>query len=882
MSQYEHDDAGSLTGEPVIVEIEIDGEPQLPEHLFPLHDGRWALWRWVGLRGAGFPSAYVRALAAPTCGAAADQLIEADDELQQAYQAAQELLNRAMDALRRENAWGDVARREPLVRAARQLKQGKRPVPQGLPGDATAALDAWYTAHTTAGTARAAFHQAFQDAADAIAASAREIALSNRFREAIIWQNRQAFHSGIASLLRKQAESSGGSKHRQHIEMLASYVQRYCVKNDTIGFFGPVGWARIVPEAGAAITARPGADLLALRTVYFENWCISALADALAENKALLPWIPPRRMPSVYIDGTTAYVRYGTPIKLAADQLALLQMCDGTRTAHMIAAEYLRTNAGSLRDELQVYNILRLLHDRGLIAWKLEPPFESRPERSLRQMFGRIGDPLIRGQVLGALNELEGARSAVAEAAGDSEKLDQALLGLEATFTRLTGAVATRSLGQMYAGRTLVYEETRRDIDVELGPAIVEALSPPLTLLLSSVRWFTYEVARAYRASFKETFAELAREAGTPVVNLADFWTRVQPELNDDHTSLADRVVALFQDRWADVLGISGDGQPCDFTSEELRPRVQAAFDAPAPGWVSAHHHSPDVMIAASSVEAIQRGEYLFVMGELHPGVNTLSASLFLSQHPSPAELFLAIELDLPEARLVPVVSQHWKKLTTRTRPALVSPYDYRLIMAADSGSIPKSKAIAIGELVVAEVDGEVIVRSRDGRLTFDIVDTFSLMLSTLALKSFGILRPRRHQPRITIDRLVIHRESWSFSPAECFFAFEKDGIDRFIAARRWARAQGIPGRAFVKSPVEVKPLYVDFDSPTYVDIFAKVVRRTLDKGQGDALIAVSEMLPDLEQLWLPDADGQRYTGELRLVAVDLGAYDRDESDEQV
>jgi hypothetical protein len=66
---------------------------------------------------------------------------------------------------------------------------------------------------------------------------------------------------------------------------------------------------------------------------------------------------------------------------------------------------------------------------------------------------------------------------------------------------------------------------------------------------------------------------------------------------------------------------------------------------------------------------------------------------------------------------------------------------------------------------------------------------------------------------------------------------------------------------------VEKKPVYVDFASPAYVEILAKIVRRTARAGEADQLIAVSEMLPAHGQLWLSDAEGQRYTSELRVIA---------------
>ena len=41
-------------------------------------------------------------------------------------------------------------------------------------------------------------------------------------------------------------------------DVVARYWQRYCSKNDTIGFFGPLGWGRFTEE-GEAIEARVGA-----------------------------------------------------------------------------------------------------------------------------------------------------------------------------------------------------------------------------------------------------------------------------------------------------------------------------------------------------------------------------------------------------------------------------------------------------------------------------------------------------------------------------------------------------------------------------------------------------------------------------------------------
>lgn len=69
----------------------------------------------------------------------------------------------------------------------------------------------------------------------------------------------------------------------------------------------------------------------------------------------------------------------------------------------------------------------------------------------------------------------------------------------------------------------------------------------------------------------------------------------------------------------------------------------------------------------------------------------------------------------------------------------------------------------------------------------------------------------------------------------------------------------------------ERKPRYADLESPLYVELFCRTVRRS-------TVVEVSEMLPVIDDCWLADAQGERFVSELRLVAVDLVARDRTRS----
>jgi hypothetical protein len=103
------------------------------------------------------------------------------------------------------------------------------------------------------------------------------VAADPLFGEAVTWQNRAAYANAVVKVA--AGSQTKPSRARQREEVVASYWQRYCAKNDTIGFFGPLAWGRVVDD-GPPLHARCGA-LVARRDVHFEAWAIQALAETL-------------------------------------------------------------------------------------------------------------------------------------------------------------------------------------------------------------------------------------------------------------------------------------------------------------------------------------------------------------------------------------------------------------------------------------------------------------------------------------------------------------------------------------------------------------------------------------------------------------------------
>ncbi|WP_437573330.1 lantibiotic dehydratase [Sorangium sp. So ce887] len=822
------------------------------DHRVPIAGG-WALWRWVCLRGAGFAASELLELSIPEAARAADRQIDREASREAARARAREACERAL-------LLADGKARKPIVRALKQLAAGA--IPEDFGGDEQkAALHALRLASAGVDAASAELSAQWRPANLRAGAALRAAARSPRFREALVWQNRRALRTGVDSLLR-QSDGATDFKTRQNEALVASYLQRYAAKNDSIGFFGPVGWGRF--GAGAAVSLAPGRGLLATRQVYFEHWGIDALAGRLAEDPALRPHLAPRRMPTVRVDGTTLFYPIGRRTELPAALARLLGACDGETSARAIAEELCGEPELELSGHEEVYELLSALAGKHLLVWTLElPPGDPHPERTLRRLIERVDEPALRAEALSALDEMERGRSGIAAAAGDAAALDEAMGALEASFARLTATEGVRRAGQAYAGRTLVYEDCRRDVELSLGPELLDRLGPPLSLILQSARWYTHAVAQRYRDIVRRAYRELLPQATGTAVGYLELFRRIEPHLAShqaEGTATVREVVDELRARWARLLRVAPGERRVERRAAELERAVGDVFAAPHPGWPGARFHSPDVLLAARGLDAIRRGEYLLVLGEVHAGWNTFSVPVFIDQHPRPEALFRALEVDLPRVRVAQVEP---KEQATRVYQALVSRHDLELEVGSTRSRRPRAQVLEAGSLVVEETEeGQLVVRDLEGRHRFDIIAFLEGYLLLDSMAHFGLVSPAPHTPRITIDHLVVARETWRCAAGELGFALAEDPIQRFVGARRFAMSRGLPRFVFVKVPEEPKPCYVDLESSVYVESFAKLVRKA-------SAVSISEMLPSLDETWLVDAEGRAYTSELRMVAVD-------------
>jgi hypothetical protein len=273
------------------------------------------------------------------------------------------------------------------------------------------------------------------------------------------------------------------------------------------------------------------------------------------------------------------------------------------------------------------------------------------------------------------------------------------------------------------------------------------------------------------------------------------------------------------------------------------------------------------MMVAARDVEAFNRGEFQIVLGELHFSMASVLLPASTKEHPDPAALFALRRAVMPPGAVAPVEPRD--AASPRTDYCPLGAGDVHVEIGSTRSWLPREQVVAAAELVVAERDGRLEVRTRRGSHAWDVIAFFEQQLiAAVNLVTFGVVPPWDHCPRVTIDGLVASRERWRWPASELAFAQAKTPLDRFVGARRWARERGLPRWLFFKVPEEPKPCFLDLTSPIYVELFSKIVRKA-------STVTLTEMLPGLEQAWIADAEGRRYTGELRMVAVDPVAWTR-------
>ncbi len=689
----------------------------------------------------------------------------------------------------------------------------------------------------------------------------RRQAANPRLREALAWQNPSLLSTALAPLLRRQSDGRRNAQDRQHEQLLAAYLQRYAAKNDTIGFFGPVGWAHI-EGAGDGLVVQPGPVLADRPAVAVEPWVTQALATALASDPELRPLLQPQRHPAWRPGPDGSVVLLERVLTMPALERALFDHCDGQRRVCELPAA-LAVPADTLGPALQRLEAARLV--------SLQPrvPLDGASLAALRQAVCDLpGGGAARLRWLAALDELlAGLQHAQAAFGHGDLRLAALQQTLGTRFQALSGQPPQRGAGNAYAGRTLLVMDARRHVQLHVGEGLARALSQSLRPVLDAAHWFSCQVHTQLDDYVQGLFRQHQRQGLLPLDRL---WFDMQRD-GGTVQAIVDDVAEQLAERWLTVLppgDAAADQKLADRAAaadQALAARAAAAFADAAPGWPGARFQAPDVMLAARHADEAATAP--FVLGELHAADRSLLRSLFMQQHAQPQRLQAAAEVDQRhEVELWPLMRTEVLLARTRTLPQ--SSFGFDIECDSVCSPRPRTQVLRSGALWLQQRDGGLHIVDREQGHVFPLHAFFGPQAGALSSNHFALYAPAAHRPRVQAGRLVLARESWRL-PLHMLGALldrRASAARQHAALCRLARDLGWPRHVFYRVAGEPKPIYLDLDSPVYARLFLRTLAAAARRD--DPVLDVSEMLPAPDQCWLPDAQGARYACEWRLLFV--------------
>lgn len=710
----------------------------------------------------------------------------------------------------------------------------------------------------------AEFRSLFEAAVSASCAALAEIVDGDAFRTALLWQNRVAVDEVLETFLATwRSGAPRNARQRKRGNLLTKYALRYHAKNESIGFFGGVGWARWVDaNRGAEFEVSGSHREIVARRVQVEGWAVQVLADRFSADPATRRWLCPVRTPTVRVGAVTGgggLVRSTVRdwFEMPRPRYDVLAACDGHTTVTQLA-ERLGRSVGDVQETVDALERARL------VSLGIAVPPVTDPDGFLRERLAEIPEPAVREGHLTVLDRFLAAVD-TARAATGPRQLAPALHALEGAFAAATGHRADNL--RAARGRALLVEDCRVSTEMLLGPRLRDDLAEPLTLLLTSARWLIDRVTARYLTMLGDIHDGLAPAGRVSLAAVcAEFWPRCTPAAMLD---VAADDIAELQRRWSQILAIPDGVRWHRADTAGMDGAVREQFAAPAAPWASGRFHGPDLMLAAADVAAVRRGDYQWVLGEVHCGQNTLNQGVFVLSHPEPDRLRAMDDEDAgSDDSLSPFYPSSWPDVSARSYPPpfLVSGRRTYLRFAAEPGrGGPRTREIPISALCLVRDDqGSLWVEDDDGHRRHPLAVLGEFLIDAVH-HTFQPIAPVPHRPRISMGKLCVSREQWRLPVGRLTWPAERDEADCYRAATRWADGLGLPRWVFFRIAGEPKPFCVDLTSPLTVTMMATVLRRAHLR-HPESPVVITEMYPGPDQLWLGG-----HTSELRLAVVDRG-----------
>lgn len=777
---------------------------------------------------AGVPFEPIARLATTAAAAAARELLVKQAEFAQARSEVEQLLHRRGSGISEEpfRAWRKAIRSETMPPAAAPPSREFTVYRECASNLATAEAGLTQSLEQELGRARQALLTAAQ-----IFLPRYLVFVSKGLRERLLKQS--SYGGGPLSPRRKE--------ERAHERHLLLYLQRVCAKNDSLSEFGPEGWGVIAGDLrGLRMAPQAG---IADRETFLERWTAHGIAAALNADPTIRLELAPRLHPNGRVDGNQfVFTDTAETVQLDPKTVAILLRCDGATPAY------------SFGEEIEV---LEQLTAQNMICWEVEvPALDPHAFDVLVSDILRWRDNPVRTRWLKLLQPIAALPSKFAEAqnaTSRAEIMDEARRRLEDL-----GAAREPSERFLYAASNPIGEECFRECHFTIGEELINEVAveaePWIDLWRDTYAFVASRVAAGLRALFEK--APLQNGALPLPAFLRHCATLKLPLTGPAMVGLADlafqEVKAAFRKRMhnrpeAAEWELTADD--CHFVRQTFPYEKFDEFTYP----------SADLQLEARSVGAVVRGEYRWILAELHPPVallhhgfywscpnkRTLGDALVQTTKGCPSFHFGLFAADFTAATAVRILDSI-PEGTNFVAPERGDPR-WRIIPPAEI------------DVYVDNKTGDVCLRTRGSQ---EHLGSFArAWVIPLGFHPFHFGRAP-HMPRLRCGRVVVQRRSWTVMFAELgtgnYTGVSRDlvvAVERLRAKKEWPRYVYIrpSEQALRRSGAEgrdkdTKPVFIDLESYPFLEIFHRWLTKASE-------LEVTEMLPSPDDLLWKEAD---------------------------
>jgi len=646
------------------------------------------------------------------------------------------------------------------------------------------------------------------------------------------------------------------TRKKQKLRLGWSYAQRFCAKNDTSSFFGPLAWGRFDANQADNVRLTQGDTAwIKERHTFFENWVVQRLVEQINRQCPDTDRMPLQLNTGCYLQEQILFMPIGKSQRLTPQTARVLHYISDQQGQEPTFAGMLsacpEVAPSTLRDLLEHLVSKRIVR-RG---WQVSPR-----ERS---PIARLQRCLVDAQVSAdfglawqsRLEALEGLRRDYAH--GDLMRRTECLEGLNQLLGE-AGVDLSRETGAMYVGRYPVYEDCSRNIDISLGQAMLSQVNEELAPLMRINQWLIKAIAHELNEAFIEVWEQRQTASPDQPVDFLDLLNTLAPLLPALEARLILDLEQRLETAWTQVLQDFPDHpevQLCAADIERLITLLNNDLNVAGFEVFGSDYHSPDILLSSASVEAFNRGDYQIIVGEVHPAVHTLSQPVAAPFGPFNTQINQQVEALFQRPRLVLADSPESYQRSHIDWP--LQPSYLQLVLPSGGGCVAAHQQFAAGRAKVLRVNGRLQVVDALGQFSEDLLCVYSTPMHRLGFALAGSAVAKHEHRRIWLGRTLYKRASWLFTSD--LLPEPKGSVDELehtLQWRAWAAVNGLPRYAFVKIDTEPKPLFLDFDNPLSFDGITNALKNA-------GHVKFSEMRPCPDELWLEEVRG-RFCCEIR------------------